>query len=183
MILWTADCVCCLDASCAGAAHRTEVNNKTAQILLAAAAVVALVAAAAWYHASWALRESRTQVVTGTLAPIAALLKENQALVKELQVEPFTEKDAGILASYLAKIRRDGIAKHAGMKQRLDQLAENNTSIVALITEYAPLAKTAAFTAEADKFRNYASAWRDRWNSIMGSCAQTAERQHAGCSS
>ena len=22
-------------------------------------------------------------------------------------------------------------------------------------------------TAEADKFRNYASAWRDRWNSVM----------------
>ena len=26
---------------------------------------------------------------------------------------------------------------------------------------------TPAFTAEADKFRNYASAWRDRWNSLM----------------
>ena len=27
--------------------------------------------------------------------------------------------------------------------------------------------KTLAFTTEADKFRNYASAWRDRWNSVM----------------
>src|SRR5256885_16874398 len=26
---------------------------------------------------------------------------------------------------------------------------------------------TRAFTAEADKFGNYASAWRDRWNSLM----------------
>ena len=24
-----------------------------------------------------------------------------------------------------------------------------------------------AFTTEGDKFRNYASAWRDRWNSVM----------------
>lgn len=95
------------------------------------------------------------------------LLKENQALIKELQSEPFTEKDSGILESYLAKIRRDGVAKHANMKQRLDQLAENNTAIVTLIKAYAPQARTAAFTAECDKFRNYASPWRDRWNSVM----------------
>ena len=53
------------------------------------------------------------------------------------------------------------------MKQRLDTLAENNTAIVTLIKAYAPRAKTAAFVAEGDKFRNYASAWRDRWNSVM----------------
>ena len=62
---------------------------------------------------------------------------------------------------------RDGVAKYADMKQRLDQLAENNTTIVALLKAYGPHAKTAGFTAEADKFRNYASAWRDRWNSVM----------------
>jgi hypothetical protein len=56
---------------------------------------------------------------------------------------------------------------HADMKQRLDQLADNNTAIVTLIKAYSPQAKTAAFTTEADKFRNYASAWRDRWNSVM----------------
>jgi len=77
------------------------------------------------------------------------------------------EKDSGILESYLAKIRHDGVAKHADMKQRLDQLAENNTAIVSLIKAYAPHAKTAAFSSEGDKFRNYASAWRDRWNSVM----------------
>ena len=73
----------------------------------------------------------------------------------------------GILESYLAKTRRDGVPKHADMKQRLDQLAENNTAIVTLIKAYAPSAHTPAFTTEADKFRNYASAWRDRWNSVM----------------
>ena len=45
---------------------------------------------------------------------------------------------------------------HADMKQRLDQLADNNTAIVTLIKAYSPKAKTAAFTTEADKFRNYA---------------------------
>jgi hypothetical protein len=38
---------------------------------------------------------------------------------------------------------------------------------VTLIKAYAPQAKTAAFVPEGDKFRNYASAWRDRWNSVM----------------
>jgi len=50
---------------------------------------------------------------------------------------------------------------------RLDLLAENNTAIVTLIKAYSPHAKTRAFIVEADKFRNYASAWRDRWNSVM----------------
>jgi hypothetical protein len=144
-----------------------SVNDKTLRILLAVVSVLALVAAGAWYHASSALHDSRTQLVGSTLDPIAALLKENQALIQELQSESFAEKDSGVLESYLAKIRRDGVAKHADMKQRLDQLAENNTAIVTLIKAYSPHAKTPAFTTEGDKFRNYASAWRDRWNSVM----------------
>jgi hypothetical protein len=143
------------------------VSSKTVQILLAVVSVAALVAAGAWYHASSALRDSRAGLVKGSLEPIAMLLEENQALIAELQAEPFIEKDAGILASYLAKIRRDGLAKHADMKQRLDRLAEANTAIVTLIKAYAPQAKTPAFSAEADKFRTYAIVWRDRWNSVM----------------
>jgi hypothetical protein len=142
-------------------------NNRTVTILLALALVVALVAIAGWHHADEALHESRAQLVGSTLDPIAALMKDNQVIIQELQAEPFTEKDSGILESYLAKIRRDGIPKHADMKQRLDTLAENNTAIVTLIKAYSPHAKTPAFTAEGDKFRNYASAWRDRWNSVM----------------
>ena len=142
-------------------------NDKTTQMLLAAVSIVALIAAAAWYHAHGALSESRDALISSTLEPMVALLKEDQSLLKELQSDPFTDKNSGILESYLAKVRRDGVPKHADMKQRLDQLAENNTSIVALIKAYSPHAKTPAFTAEADKFRNYASAWRDRWNSVM----------------
>jgi len=129
--------------------------------------VAAVIAAGGWYHAHTALAESGSQLIAGELQPIAAMLKENQALIKELQSDPFTEKDSGILESYLTKIRRDGVAKHADMKQRLDALAENNTAIVTLIKAHALHARTPAFTAEADKFRNYASAWRDRWNSVM----------------
>lgn len=131
------------------------------------AAGAVLIAVGAWYHARSALHDSRAQFVTDTLERIAFLVKENQVLVKELQADPFTETNAGILASYLAKIRRDGVAKHADMKQRLDQLAESNTAIVTLSKVYAPQARTPAFPAEADKFRNYAIAWRDRWNSVM----------------
>ena len=104
---------------------------------------------------------------SSTLEPIGSLLKEDQTLLKELQSEPFTDPGSGILASYLAKIRRDGVPKHADMKQRLDQLAEDNAAIVTLIKAYAPHAHTPSFTTEADKFRNYASARRDRWNSVM----------------
>jgi hypothetical protein len=142
-------------------------NNKTTVAIIAALVGLALVMTGAWYHAHQALQAARLQFVAGTLDPVAALLKENQELIKELQAEPSTEKDTGILESYLAKIRRDGVANHADMKQRLDTLAENNTTIVALIKAYAPHAKASAFTMEADKFRNYASAWRDRWNSVM----------------
>lgn len=141
--------------------------SKTTASVIAALLVMGLVATGAWYYASEALHQSRAQLVGNILEPGAALLKENQVLIQELQSEPFTEKDSGVLESYLTKIRRDGVAKHADMKQRLDQLAENNTAIVTLIKAYSPHAKTAAFITEADKFRNYASAWRDRWNSVM----------------
>jgi hypothetical protein len=142
-------------------------NARTIAIVLALLSVAALAATGEWHHAHQALQESRVQFVASTLEPMAALLKENQGIITELQAEPFLEKGNGTLESYLVKIRRDGVAKHADMKQRLDTLAENNTAIVTLNKVYSPHAKTVAFTTEADKFRNYASAWRDRWNSVM----------------
>jgi hypothetical protein len=95
------------------------------------------------------------------------LLKENQEIFLELQNDSESEKGSGILAPYLAQIRADGVAKHAAMKQQLDRLAENNSAIVALINVYSAHAKTATFSAEAEKFRHYTIAWRDRWNSMM----------------
>ena len=131
------------------------------------ALIAAVVATGLWHHEHEALEDARAQIVAGELQSIATLLKENQALIQELQIEPSTEKDSGVLESYLAKIRRDGVANIVEMKQRLDALAENNTAIVTLIKAYAPRAKTPAFMVAGDKFRNYAAAWRDRWNSVM----------------
>jgi hypothetical protein len=142
-------------------------NSKTTLSIIAGLLVLALASTGAWYHAHEALRESRSQLVASTLLPIGELLKENRAIINELQAEPYAEKDNGVLESYLIRIRHDGVAKNVQMKQRLDQLTENNTAIVALIKAYTPQAKTPTFTVEADKFRSYASTWRDRWNSMM----------------
>jgi hypothetical protein len=143
------------------------VNKKFAGFLFATALLAAAAAVWSGYQASVGSSELHGQVVLIELQAISTLLKENQALIEELQSEPFGAPGTGILESYLARIRRDGVAKHADMKQRLDQLAENNTAIVTLIKVYAPQARTPAFKTESDKFRNYASAWRDRWNSVM----------------
>ena len=132
-----------------------------------AALATVLVGGAFWHHEHETLVATRAQIIAGQLQPIATLLKENQSLLKELQSDPLAEPNSTVLESYLAMARRDGVPKHADMKRQLDQLAENNTAIVTLIKAYAPRALTPAFTAEADKFRNYASAWRDQWNSVM----------------
>jgi hypothetical protein len=136
------------------------VNHK---ILVLAALIAAAVAGAGWYRASAQLLKLRL----GDLLPVVVLLKEDQDILLELQTDSALEKDPGILASYLAKIRADGVGKHAELKQRLDRLAENNSAVVALVKVYLPHAKTAAFSAESEKFVRYAIVWRDRWNSVM----------------
>jgi hypothetical protein len=141
--------------------------NKGAVMITASALIMAFVAFAAWYRTSGMVRDWHAQIIATELQPIAILLQENQALLHDLQTDPFKEKDSGILESYLVKIRRDGVAKNSQMKQQLDLLAENNTAIVTLIKSTEIASKTPAYRLEADKFRNYASAWRDRWNSVM----------------
>jgi hypothetical protein len=144
-----------------------RVNHKNIWGLLAVTVIVAALALGLLFYERSQLQEARARMVAGELQPIAMLLQENQAILKELQAEPFAKKDSGILESYLAKIRRDGVPKHADMKQKLDSLAENNTAIVTLIKAYAPEARRPAFVPEGDKFLYYAYAWRDRWNSVM----------------
>ena len=117
-----------------------------------AALIGAVSGSAGWYEAR---SESRQ---LGELKPIAALLKEDPELLQALQTDSESEKGSGILASYLSKIRADGLPKHADTKQRLDRLAENNSAIVALIGVYSSRPKTAAFSAEASKFVRYAIA-------------------------
>ena len=138
-------------------------NNKTAWLFLVAALIAAALACAGWYRAS----EESGQLRLGELEPIAALLKQDQDILLALQTNAGLEKDSGILAAYLSKIRTGGVAKNAEMKQRLDRLAENNSAILTLVDVFAPRAKTPGFSTEADQFRRYAIAWRDRWNSVM----------------
>jgi hypothetical protein len=145
----------------------TRMRDTKRWLLPAAALIAAAVAIGFWYHEHDALEALHAQIQSDELQPILMLLKENQALIQQLKSAPFTDNGSGILESYLAKIRGDGVGKHSDMKQKLDTLAENNTAIVTLIKAYAPHAKTPAFISEADKFRNYASAWHDRWNSVM----------------
>jgi hypothetical protein len=88
------------------------------------------------------------------------------------RLRDWPESDLRALHYYLQRLTSKpfGLILYAAWAmgvQRLDTLAENNTAIVTLIKAYSPHAKTAAFTSEGDKFRNYASAWRDRWNSVM----------------
>jgi hypothetical protein len=88
----------------------------------------------------------RSQFVVGELEPISTMLKEIQppsrSAGRAIHREGF--RHPGV---YVAKIRRDDVAKHTEMKQRLDQLAEN--AVVTLINANAPQTKTSAFTAKA----------------------------------
>jgi hypothetical protein len=138
-------------------------DNNMTRVLLLAAFIAAAVGGTAWTQATGELQHFRI----AELMPIAALLKDDQEILQALRADSASEKDYGILASYLAKIRADGLLKQADVKQKLDRLAENNSAIVALINVYSQHMKTASFSAEADKFRRYAIAWRDRWNSVM----------------
>lgn len=72
----------------------------------------------------------------------------------------------GLLPGYLALIRRDGVPAHAAFKQRLDRIAANDSALAALLGAHGAAARTAAFAPQAEAFRDYASAWRDRWNSL-----------------
>jgi hypothetical protein len=139
------------------------VKHKSVLFLLILTLVACAAAGTGWYHAFVSSRELRV----GELEPLAALLKENQELLRGLYAAATTDTGSSLLGTYLARIRAEGVAKHADMKQQLDRIAENNAGIVALINVYTPHAKTEAFNAEADKFRRYAIAWRDRWNSAM----------------
>jgi hypothetical protein len=142
-------------------------NTKSLVALLGTAVVAVLVCVAAWLHARAALEDQRALTVAGLLAPAVALLTQNQVLIKELQGEPFAEKDAGILVAYLSKIRHDGLPKHAQMKKRLEQVADNHVAIVTLLSAYAPQARTTGLAIAAERFRKDTALWRERWNTTM----------------
>jgi hypothetical protein len=147
--------------------RKSRMSQQTWRILSILAAFAALAAGALAYREHAAIDALKSERIGGELRPIAQLLQDDRQILAELHATPFAEGDADVLESYLIKIRKDGVAKHSDMKQRLDALAENTVEIVALIKAYSPHARTAAFTTASDRFREYAAAWRDRWNSVM----------------
>ena len=140
------------------------VNSKS---MLLAGLVVLLVGAAiagTWHYAK---AELRTRDREDLLQPIAALLDDDRKLLNELKAAGAGDSDSVLLETYLARIRADGAAQHALMKQRIDALVNNNTVIVALLARYAPRARTSAFRVASEKFTDYASRFRDRWQSVF----------------
>jgi hypothetical protein len=115
---------------------------------------------ALWHHEKRALTELHRQIVIGEggQSPLCTykIMRSSTSCN-----QPFAEKDLGILESYLTKFCRDGVPRHADMKQKLDQIAKNNIAILTLTKAYTPHARTAAFVPEGDKFRDYAFARRD----------------------
>jgi len=139
---------------------------KRRDILTVTAAVAALLCAAGWFHEYQKLREATLGFVADTLDPISEMLKENATIIKELQTAPYAEGDDEFVSAYLSKIRRDGVPKHSDMRQRIDRIMNNNTAILALLAKYSTHARTPAFRASAEQFRDYAISLRDRWQTV-----------------
>lgn len=126
-----------------------------------------LLAAAIGGTWTYAQRTARAGLVDETLRPVASLLKENAGILQSLRSAGYPAADPAILEAYLQRIRKEGVAGNFDAKRKIDQLVNNNTVIVALLTRYAPHAQTADFNAAADKFRDYAISIRDRWQSLF----------------
>jgi len=117
-----------------------------------------------WHFAH---RETVECVVYDTLRPVSALLADDRKIIDALRADGYAESESAILESYVARIRRDGVAKNGLMKQRIDMLVNNNTMVLAYVSKHATHARTAAFKTAADKFRDYAISFRDRWQSVF----------------
>jgi len=53
------------------------------------------------------------------------------------------------------------------VKQLLDELANDNTAILILLSAYAPHARTSEFRFQTERFRDFALSFRDRWQSAF----------------
>jgi hypothetical protein len=135
-------------------------------ILVGVATGIAVMCAIGWFHEHRELGMARQALVADTLDPIAEMLKENEAISRELESGDYAEPGNDFVSAYLLKIRRDGVSKHADVKQRIDRVINNNTAILALLAKYSTHARTPAFKASAERFRDYAISLRDRWQSL-----------------
>lgn len=129
--------------------------------------IAALILGGLAYQRTGSDRSGATSLNWSVLAALAHSLQERNAVALELASPQFSDGSGDALSAYLGKVRTDNVAAHADMKSRLDELARLNIQIATLAEVYAPMAKTPEFKTQADKFRDYASAWNDRQNLIM----------------
>jgi len=133
-------------------------------ILISASALILAI------FALWEVRILRKEVameVGSEIQTIDRLAKVHAATVADLAAANPANARQGLLPSYLAKIRLDGLPAHRDFKQKLDVLERTNTELMTLIDLYLPHARTADFATQARAFRLCAAAWNDRWNTLM----------------
>lgn len=155
-----------VSASLQAATGGTDVTDLNARHYLWAIGVAVAISLALSALALRTANLAKSQNPT-VIASIDALLKDREAQIEALHDPAFVEPNQGILGSYLAKIRRDGVPRNAGMKRHLDALAANTVSLLTLVDLYESQAATPQFKSEAKAYRTYAIAWTDRWNSVM----------------
>lgn len=66
--------------------------NKAILLGMMGALIAAVIALSAWHQAREAVEEARARLITSEPQPIAGMLKENQAIITDLQTDPFTEQ-------------------------------------------------------------------------------------------
>lgn len=137
------------------------------QVLLGAAAAIGAGLLSALVTARIVGGDLKRCVVDEGLAPVGALLADDQRIVESLVKDGLADSEGTLLESYLARIRKDGVTKYSAMRQRIDSLVDNNTTIVAVLSKYSPRARTPEFKTASDKFRDYAASFRDRWHSTF----------------
>lgn len=144
-----------------------------------AASLLSLLVGSGWYQEYQKNQvtqlEANERLIIEYLQPIATLLTDNESIFRELRSEPYSEPGWGILESYLIKIQRDGVPKHALMKKRIDTLVQNNETMITLLTKYAAHVKTEAFRVQSERFRDHAIRYRDRWQSLLEVFASKGE--------
>lgn len=102
-----------------------------------------------------------------TLQPALALLADNQRIMAQLQSSAGSGASAGLLAEFLRAIRSDGLPKHSATRQQIDELVNNNTALVTLLSKYVPRARHGEFRVAAGQYADYAASLRDRWQSVF----------------
>ena len=142
-----------------------ETTGRSNRVLV----VIAAVAFAAMSLSVLALLYARQTTMQGgeLRQRISQLVAEHQRLEGELTREPFVDAGASPLEAYLARIRRDGAARHVDMRRRLAALAENNAALLALADAYEPFAGNNDYAGQLHALRSYVITWNERWNTLF----------------